>query len=452
MIRRVFKHAKDNFFLFLAITLSCFVLTACGGGGGGSDSYDEPDAQTTAPITGQIDNVLIEAPTLLGWMEAGLVNSDSFENVVIIQVNNYAVGHIPGAQEWTGARGIDRIDGPVLSGNMVLDGEAMDDAIQTAGIKAGSTVVLIPTGLPDTATDRAYLMFRYWGFPKEKIKVLNGGLAAWQAYGYDVTTAVTPVAASNFSVADLPGGPDFNARASLSEAIIGVSEATVVPYNTYANTSNVTTPTITETLDGSYNGEAGSSGYVIFQGLMLDAVTDNMLAGLKTTTTINGIDVPVLKSADEMRSYLVDDLGVDLTKTIMTYCRAGNLAASGFAPIDIVLGDEVDVMAYDGSWSQWGSLTNNPAVVPSEAYLLPNGYSDWATDVLTTDGSGGEPFYLYTANPETNIQQPFFFDAPASPYDEGANTIEDEDYDYWYYGGENGSAPTSGGSDASGGC
>ncbi len=452
MIRRVFKHAKSHFFLFTAIVLSCFVLTACGGGGGGGDSYDEPEAQPTPPITGQIDNVLIEAPTLKAWLDEGLVNADSFENVVILQPNGYGTAHIAGTQEWTAPRGIDRIDGPVLSGNMVLDGAAMDDAMQTAGITAGTTVVLVPTAFPDTTTDRAYLMFRYWGFPKEQIKVLNGGLPAWQAYGYDVTTAVSPVAASNFSVADLAGGPDFDARASLSEAIIGVTEGTVVPYNTYANTSNVTAATITETLDGSYNGEAGDGGYVIFQGLMLNGVTDNMLAGLRTTTVIEGTEVTVLKSADEMRSFLVDDLGVDLSKTIMTYCRAGNLASSGFAPIDIVLGNEVNVMTYDGSWSQWGSLTNDATVVPSAAYVLPAGYSNWATDVLTTDGAGGEPFYLYPADPETNIQQPFFFDAPTSPYDEGANTIEDEDYDYWYYGDDAGGAPTGGDSGAAGGC
>jgi len=452
MIRRVFKHAKSHVFLFTAIVLSCFVLTACGGGGGGGDSYDEPEAQPTTPITGQVDNVLIDAPTLKAWLDAGLVNSDAFENVVILQPNSYSGGHIAGTQEWTAPRGIDRIDGPVLSGNMVLDGEAMDDAIQAAGIKAGSTIVLVPTGYPDTTTDRAYLMFRYWGFPKEKIKVLNGGLPAWQAYGYDVTEAASPVAASNFSVADLPGGPDFDARASLSEAIVGVTEETVVPYNTYANTSNVTTATITETLDGSYNGEAGDGGYVIFQGLMFDGVTDNMLAGLRTTTTIEGTEVTVLKSADEMRSFLVDDLGVDLSKTIMTYCRAGNLASSGFAPIDIVLGSEVDVMTYDGSWSQWGSLTTDETVVPSAAYVLPDGYSAWATDILTSDGAGGEPFYLYPADNTTAIQQPFFFDAPLSPYDEGANTIEDEDYEYWYYGGDEAGAPSAGDGGDAGGC
>ena len=123
MIRKVFKHTKDNVVLFAAVVLSCFVLTACGGGGGGGDSYDEPEAQPTPPITGQIDNVLIEAPTLKAWLDEGLVNADSFENVVILQPNGYSTSHIAGTQEWTAPRGIDRIDGPVLSGNMVLDGE-----------------------------------------------------------------------------------------------------------------------------------------------------------------------------------------------------------------------------------------------------------------------------------------------------------------------------------------
>ena len=440
-MKRIFSEMKSLRYALLAFAATALLLGGCSGGGG--SSYDEPKSVTSAPIVGQTQSVLIDAPTLKSWVDAGYVNSDNFDNHVVILHNaGYADGHIPGALEWAQS-GVDRIDGPVLSGNMAFDGETMDRLLQERGIRENSTVVF--TGGGNLA--RVYFQFRYWGFPKNQLKILNGDLAAWRAYGYPVSNIMTQVEPSNLSVRDLPG-PNTDVRASLSEAIIGVKEGTVTPYNTYANT-RFTTPAITETLDGVGPDalNAGMNGYVLFQGLMAGAVEDSMLAGLKKTVDINGTNVTVFKDADEMRSFLEVDKGIDLSKPIMTYCRAGNLASQGFAPIDAVLGDEVRVMMYDGSWSQWGTLTNNPSVVPSgKLWVLPNGqnglddYTAWATDTLTT-GITYLNSYVGTITwggvkdttfvPKDHIQPPYFYAAPGSPYADGANTIEDQDVKYW---------------------
>jgi 3-mercaptopyruvate sulfurtransferase SseA len=431
-VKKLFRQHLFVFLIGLAL-----IAAGCGGG---SDSYDEPSGQSSPVLEGQIDNVLIDAQTLKSWVDAGLVNGDGYENVVILHNSGYADEHIPGALEWS-MGGMDRVDGPLLSGNMVLDGETMDGLLQERGIRKGTTVVF--TGGNNLA--RIYFNFRYWGFPKDQLKILNGDLAAWKAYGYPVTTVTPQVDPSDFSVCDLPGTqPDV--RASLNEAIMYVEQGLVTPYNTYSATADLTAPRITETLSG------GTGGYVLFQGEMLGTVTDNFVAGLKKTVEINGQQVTVFKNADEMRAFLENDLGVDLTKPIMTYCRAGNLASQGFAPIDAVLGKEVEVMMYDGSWSQWGTLTNNPVAVPGAKWLLPSEYSDWETDTLT------DPiFYLvdYVAadfNPVEKIEPIYVYDgAPSSPYDPGANTIEDEDREYWIAPPESGPADSVSGG-GGGGC
>ncbi|WP_144401937.1 selenite/tellurite reduction operon rhodanese-like protein ExtH [Geoalkalibacter subterraneus] len=454
-VKKLFRQHLFVFLIGLAL-----IAAGCGGG---SSSYDEPDSIGTS-------NVLIDAPTLKSWVDAGLVNGDGYENVVILHIGSprseYADGHIPGALEWSTV-GIDRIDGPLLSGNMVLDGETMDKMLQECGIRKGSTIVF--TG--DNNLARVYFTFRYWGFPKKQLKILNGSLPAWKAHGYPVTTVTPRVEPSNLSVRDL-GGPQTHLRASLSEAIMYVEQGLVTPYNTYSATSDLTAPKITETLDGtgSYAAGAGTGGYVLFQGEMRGAVTDNLVAGLKKTVDINGQQVTVFKDADEMRAFLENDLEVDLSKPIMTYCRAGNLASQGFAPIDAVLGNEVEVMMYDGSWSQWASLTADPSIVPEgKLWVLPDGsagydFSDWETYSLTHDGQGGLPFALkdfkgtilwggetVTFDPVDHIQPPYFYDtAPDSPYDPGANTIEDEDREY-YRTGPSDSAPTAV-QGAAGGC
>ena len=497
MIQKVLKGSISHVLLLAALLLSGFVLIGCGsGGGGGSDDYDEPEAQSTTPIIGQTDNILIDSPTLKAWVDAGKVNARSYENVIILQQKSYDAGHVPGAQEWA-LSGIDRIEGPVLSGNMVLDGTTMDTMMQERGIVKGSTIVFMGNN-----SERIYFFFRYWGFPQDQLKILNGGTKAWTTAGNSLTTVTPVVPTSDFSVSEL--AEDFNpdVRASLSEMIIGVDQQTIVPFATYAPTTDITKPKVTETLDGTDGGPAGSGGYVLFQGQMLgQAVDAALLATYNTDNTKYNLAAALYnadgtyKSKADMEAYL-QSIGIDGTKPIVTFCRAGNLAATGFTPMDAVL--DWDIMLYDGSWSQWGSLSSTSSAIPTnKPYALPNAapydYTAWSTDDLTTDGlvPADTPFYLNSfsssvtvtwdslANysgeyldlfdtdnsgvveldeqtsititnfdPATNIQQPFFYETTASPYDPGANNIEDEDYNY----SPATAAPTATSVAGSGGC
>ncbi|MFA5700255.1 MAG: selenite/tellurite reduction operon rhodanese-like protein ExtH [Desulfuromonas sp.] len=419
--------------LLMVLFVGTFTLTGCGSGGG-SDSYSTPGLGNTAPLEGQSSNVLIDVDTLKGWIDQGYVNNaDRYEKVVILQQKGYASGHIEGAQEWS-VSGINRIEGPILSGNMVPDGETMDAMLQERGITANSTIVFMGNN-----SERIYFFFRYWGFPKNQLKILNGGTSAWTTAGYSLTTVNPVVTASTSCIKDLTNGPDRNARASLNEMIIGVEEGSIVPFATYSATSVTDAATVKETVNG------GTEGYVTFQGRIDGMVQDEVLfasGAANITTGLYNTD-GTYKSKAEMEAYLTS-LGADGTKPIATYCRAGNLAANGFTPMDAVL-DDWKIMLYDGSWSQWGSLTTRTDVVPTPAHALPEEYEEWATDWLMSEISFN---YDYT----DDIYQPEFYTAPLSPYDAGANNIEDDDYEYWITppaGGGGASGPVSGGG---GGC
>lgn len=418
--------------LFLATSLT---LTGCGGGSG-SDSYDKPATQTS--------NVVIDAATLKGWVDGGLVNSkDGWENVVIIDVSSasaYAAGHIPGAQLWDGNSGIDRYEGPVLSSNMVLDGPAMDAVLQKYGIDEGTTVVFAGATNPG----RIYFMFRYWGFPKERLKILDGGKAVYEALDptkTDLTTLVPAVTPSNYSVKNLT--INTNVRAALNELIIGVEQGTIAPYNTLVNNTEKAAGTT-----GIFADVAGD--FVIFQGSVIGA------KHLPYAQLYNADGT--FKTAEEMKALLAP---LDGSKPIIAYCRAGNAASWGFAPIDAVLG--WNVMVYDGSWSQWGSLTNQTGPVPDASYVLPAALSAWHTDRLiswhttVTDGYKDPakqiPGPYYNINFPKTIEKPTFriVEGMLTPYDAGANSIEIEDRAYSKTppaGG--GSTSTSGG--GGGGC
>ncbi|MDA3903921.1 MAG: selenite/tellurite reduction operon rhodanese-like protein ExtH [Desulfuromusa sp.] len=446
----MFREVKKNFSklsLMLLIVTAAFLLWGCSGGG---SEFDAPEATNSAPLAGQTQNVLIDADTLKAWVDDGLVNNDeSYENVVILTAGgSYDAGHIPGAQNWS-VSGMERWEGPVYSGNMVLDGPTMDAMLCEYGIDERTTIVFAGSGNPS----RLYFNFRYWGFPKDRLKVLNGNQAAWTDAGYALTTVVPAVAETTFGVGYLPAmNPDV--RASLDELIKAVDSSSAVPLNTYEAT-NAATPAVggifPDYSDGDGPNDEDASDRTIFQGTILGA---QQMARIPAFY-VDGDRGKEIESAANIQTSL-EALGMDGSKPIITYCRAGNLAAQGFMPIDVTLG--WDVMVYDGSWSQWGSLTNETdlALVPSTDYTLPAELSEWATDVLTTGNDDGvtieDPYYNYET-PGTLIEQPRLrvLEGVLSPYDDGANSIEIEDLEYYNTLPEGGAATsTSGGS--GGGC
>ncbi|MDY0213089.1 MAG: selenite/tellurite reduction operon rhodanese-like protein ExtH [Desulfuromonadaceae bacterium] len=431
--------------LLMVLFVGTFTLTGCGSGGGSSDNYSTPGTLgNTVPLEGQTSNTLIDTATLKAWIDQGLVNAGGFTNVVILQQKNYADGHIEGAQEWANS-GIVRDEGPIKSGNMVLDGTTMDAMLCERGINANSTIVFMGNN-----SERTYFMFRYWGFPKNQLKILNGGTKAWTADGHSLTTAAPVVATTTFSVKDLGNGPDLNTRASLNEMIVGVEDGTIAPYATYGVTLVTSRPTITETVDNS-------GAFVAFQGSIDGLLYDDALWNDTATNITGGLydnvgGVLYYKSKADMEAYLAG-LGADKSKAIATYCRAGNLASDGYGPMEAVL-DDWNIMLYDGSWSQWGSLTADVTAVPTSNHALPAGYEAWATDVLAGDvvDTAAIAYNVDLITGTQKVYQPEFIDAPLSPRDAGANTLEDADYEYWAAPAAGGSAPGAAGGGGGGGC
>lgn len=289
--------------------------------GGCSDAYDTPS--TTATPT-----ALISAETLKDWIDAGKVNGVGVDRVVILDINsigNYTAGHIPGARFVDSAEIYQtRREGPANDANEVLDGTHMNAFIRKYGIDDKTTMVFTAgtattTGMPGSylAVTRTYWMFRYWGFAKERLKVLDGINAAWSAT-YGLATAPPPaVSPSTYSVtsnrvlrADL--------RTSLSELIDAAEgnrpNSQVVDFRSgESNNSFAGQRGKTAGLFTALSGTVSLSDAVVFEGHVKGA------RAMDYTTMFDSANGYRFKSASELVTMLTDSAGLNSTMTALVH-------------------------------------------------------------------------------------------------------------------------------------
>ncbi|MHB1397171.1 MAG: selenite/tellurite reduction operon rhodanese-like protein ExtH [Trichloromonadaceae bacterium] len=406
-------------------------------------------AIATTPLTGQTQNVLINAATLQTWIDAGQLNAPlgSANRVVVLDVTDtisYQKGHIPGAVLWDISKHVEtRTEGPAPAVNMVVTGARMDELIQAAGIDENTTIVITSSQTETFFPSRAYFLFRYYGFPKANLKVLNGYNAAWSPTKLvSASTVVTPSTLSVKQVANFQ--PDT--RVALVELLDAVRDGRGVPVDFRGVT------TAAGKTAGVFPEVAGD--YVVFEG-QLNGGRGYGWKGFNVNydgkdITGDGIADPrdlSFKSTAAITTAL-NGIGLDGSQLVYSYCRTGYIASTGFFVLDGILG--WPVMTYDGSWSQFGQLSADA----SKGGLLPTG-SLWAADNATYMAV---TTYNKTAT-RAQVIEPLNADAAAlllKPSDAAANQIESADKTYQLVPptstGGSVKPPTSTGGSAGGGC
>jgi 3-mercaptopyruvate sulfurtransferase SseA len=202
--------------------LVAFTLNGCS-----TESYDIPPGMGGTQISS-----LLSPQQLNAWIGNGY--QDERGNRVVIfdgsSPANYNTGHIPGSYNVSYNTDFckTRSDGPMNVALMVADGPMMDGLVQKYGID-GKTSVVVFTGDAMIWSARGYWTFRYWGFPQNRLFVLNGKStttnSVWTAAGYTLTTDVPALPTpSTFSVSSWAGNID-QVRAPLDE-MQTVSKAT----------------------------------------------------------------------------------------------------------------------------------------------------------------------------------------------------------------------------------
>jgi 3-mercaptopyruvate sulfurtransferase SseA len=340
-------------------------LTLWGCGSAGTNGYSAPVVAQPAPalVTASKDALATPAD-IKAWIDAGLINNNSAitntQKLVILSVadaSSYLAGHIPGAQLLNSGTEINqtRLEGVAQMTTQTVDGTIIDPVIKRSGIDANTTIVFtVNKGGNFLNAARAYYTFRYWGFPKERLKILNGGDNAWEDAGNALTTTVPVITPSTFSVKNNTN--NFQLRSSIGEMIALVDNINLGTVNTSA-----TGVTILDVRGGNptvYIANAKVDDYLQYA---------NVIAGKTSTYKDNAALIARFAT-----------FGVTAQSSMThVYCASGTRASSTFFILDGLLNWPVTM--YDGSWNQWSTYYFNTVTAANN---LPAA-SPWRVDINT---------------------------------------------------------------------
>lgn len=236
----------------------------------------------------------------------------------------YAAGHIPGAYFVDLDTELAAPPGPGGAGGRhpLPDATTVESVLRRAGV-GPNTPVVVYDAATSMAAARAWWVFRYYGL--EDVRVLDGGLAAWQAAGGEVTTAVPEDAAGTFTAS--PGHvPALDADEAAALASSGVLLDARAPER--------------------FAGEVEP----------IDPVAGHIPGAVNAPTTAN-VDAEghFLPAADLQKRFAA--LGADGSTEVGVYCGSGVTAAHEALALEIA---GIKAPLYVGSWSDWITNPTHP--------------------------------------------------------------------------------------------
>lgn len=303
-MRRFFQGKWAAFFIAVLLTAAPLLLQSCGSGG-----FSNPQSEVSS------SSVVIDPATLNSWITNGYgTDSSGFDKMVVLDVaaatgtTSYTgSGHVQNAFLLDTASDLTttRSDGVSDTITMVATRTMMDNLIQRTGIDEKTVVVITGDSLLNMGA--AYFGFRYWGFPKNRLKVLDRTNVAYKTAGFTLVNNVPPAPLpSSYSVCKLTQNTSL--RAPLAE-MIAVAEGKLPSVVAW----DVRAPNEFNGVAGSTTGPSGNAtaGFVAFEGHLTGAVNLIHTAHLSP-------DGSTLLSPDTIRASLTT-AGITPDKTAYTY-------------------------------------------------------------------------------------------------------------------------------------
>jgi thiosulfate/3-mercaptopyruvate sulfurtransferase len=271
-------------------------------------------------------NVLVDTQ----WVEDH-VNDN---NVRIAEVDydpkaNYNLGHIPNAVLFDWKKDIN----DPLARN-IISRDDCSELLQKAGINHDTTLVLYGD-FNNWFAAFAFWVFEYYGMTN--IKIMNGGRKKWLEEDRPISKDTPNFPMGNFK----PSEPNRDLRAFLNQVRESLNSGQIKRIDVRSPqefSGEITAP-------AEYPTEHAQRG-----GHIPGAVN------IPWAKAVN--DDGTFKSADELEK-LYQTVGIVPDKEIITYCRIGERSSHTWFVLKHLLGYP-NVKNYDGSWTEWGNMIDNP--------------------------------------------------------------------------------------------
>ena len=225
----------------------------------------------------------------------------------------YEAGAIPGAVSLP-TEALNRTvvleDGTEIP-RIVQEADDIVDPLRAAGVSEDRPVVVYDNG-GETAATRVFWVLDYYGH--EQVAVLDGGLAAWEHDGGEVSTEPVEVAEGDFTpepIADRHADFDYVQEAMFSDTVLVCNALSAESYE-----------------EGSIEGSTN----------------------LHATSLFEDGDVPYFR-ADEALAAQLDDAGYEDGQEFLSFCGTGYMASINYFAARVL--DLEQVRMYDGSRVDW---------------------------------------------------------------------------------------------------
>ena len=268
--------------------------------------------------------------------DPGLVIVESDEDVLL-----YETGHIPGAVkvDWH-----TELNDPVTRD--YVDGEGFAALMSAKGISREDTIVVYGDKSNWWA---AYALWVFSLFGHEDVRLLDGGRAAWEAEGREMTTSTEgrPAPTSGYPVIEREDAPIRAYREDVLDFLGG--------------------PLIDVRSPQEYSGERTH---------MPDYPQEGTVRGghIPTARSVPWARAAAedgrFKSRAELEAIYQGELGFETGTPTVVYCRIGERSAHTWFVLTHLLGFD-SVRNYDGSWTEWGNGVRLPIAQGTEPGGVP---------------------------------------------------------------------------------
>jgi thiosulfate/3-mercaptopyruvate sulfurtransferase len=240
---------------------------------------------------------------------------------------DFAKGHIPGATHFDlfGLSLVDTRDAPLKAFMFMIH-----HVLELRGVSE-TKEVLFYEGNSGMRAARGVWFLEYYGHPN--VKMLDGGMQAWQASGAPVTIDCTAPKAASFKTAERR-----DVLATADDVLRALDHEGTIILDTRS--------------EGEHFGTMvrAARGGAIPHSIHIEW-TDNLDAAGK------------FKSNEELKA-MYDRAGVTPDREVYSYCQGGYRAAHSYIALRLL--GFAKVRNYIGSWKEWGDRTDLPLEIPEK--------------------------------------------------------------------------------------